>query len=188
MKKFLALLLAAMTLLAMFPAAVAETAAEPVYGGDLTVLGFDFNTFFLPWSTTTSDRFNAAPAIESLGRRNQETGDTEGWLVKEFITDPDALTLTLKLQEGVKFSDGSDFNAEAVIWNFDKMVEFGKQSDLVNPVSYTALASTLCRSSMKPGPTPGRIPLAKSAFTAPPPSRPTDRTGLLSTPWVPVPS
>ncbi len=138
MKKFLALVLAAMMLLAMIPAAMAETAAEPVHGGTLTVLGFDFNTFFLPWSTTTSDRYNAAPAIESLGRRNQETGDTEGWLVKEFITDPEALTLTLKLQEGVKFSDGSDFNAEAVIWNFDKMVEFGKQSDLVNPVSYTA--------------------------------------------------
>ena len=139
MKKLLALVLAAALLLAMIPAALAETAAEPVYGGDLSVLGFEFNTFFLPWSTTTSDRYNAAPAIESLGRRNQETGDTEGWLVKEFITDPEALTLTLKLQEGVKFSDGSDFNAEAVIWNFDKMVEFGKQSDLVNPVSYTAV-------------------------------------------------
>lgn len=139
MKKLLALVLAAAMLLAMIPAALAETAAEPVYGGNLSVLGFEFNTFFLPWSTTTSDRYNAAPAIESLGRRNQETGDTEGWLVKEFITDPEALTLTLKLQEGVKFSDGSDFNAEAVIWNFDKMVEFGKQSDLVNPVSYTAV-------------------------------------------------
>ena len=138
MKKLIALLLAAMMVLALVPASMAE-AAEPTYGGELTVLGFEFNTFFLPWSSTTSDRYNAAPAIESLGRRNAETGDTEGWLVKEFITDPEALTLTLKLNEGIKFSDGSDFNAEAVIWNFDKMVEYGKSSDLVNPESYEAV-------------------------------------------------
>ena len=75
MKKLLALVLAAAMLLAMIPAALAETTAEPVYGGNLSVLGFEFNTFFLPWSTTTSDRYNAAPAIESLGRRNQDTGE-----------------------------------------------------------------------------------------------------------------
>ena len=28
-------------------------AGDPVYGGDLSVLGFQFNTFFLPHSTTT---------------------------------------------------------------------------------------------------------------------------------------
>lgn len=138
MKKLLALVLVVAMALSMVPACMAE-AATPTYGGNLTVLGFAYNTFFLPWSTTTSDRYNAAPAIEPLGRRNAETGDTEGWLVKEFITDPEALTLTLKLNEGIQFSDGTPFNAEAVIWNFDKMVEFGKTSDLVNPVSYTAV-------------------------------------------------
>lgn len=111
---------------------------DPVYGGDLSVLGFDFVTFFLPYSTTTSDRFNASPAIESLGRRNPETGETEGWLAEEFISDPNALTLTVKLRQGIKFHDGSDFNAEAVIWNFQKMSEFGKDSELVNPVKYEA--------------------------------------------------
>ncbi len=139
MKRLVALVLAALMLTALVPAAMAdETATEPTYGGELTVLGFQHNTFFLPHSTTTSDRYNAAPAIESLGRRDPETGDTYGWLVEEFVTDPDALTLTLKLRQGVKFSDGSDFNAEAVIWNFDKMVEFGKASELVSPVSYEA--------------------------------------------------
>ncbi|MBR1586332.1 MAG: ABC transporter substrate-binding protein [Clostridia bacterium] len=135
MKKILALVLAAMMLASLIPAAMAEEAA-PTYGGTLTVLGFDFNTFFPAHSTTTSDRYNMAPAIESLGRRNPDTGDTEGWLVKEFVTDADALTLTLKLQEGVKFSDGTDFNADAVIWNFQQMVDFGKASELVNPASF----------------------------------------------------
>ena len=135
MKKILALVLAAMMLASLIPAAMAEEAA-PTYGGTLTVLGFDFNTFFPAHSTTTPDRYNMAPAIESLGRRNPDTGDTEGWLVKEFVTDADALTLTLKLQEGVKFSDGTDFNADAVIWNFQQMVDFGKASELVNPASF----------------------------------------------------
>lgn len=124
------------------PAEPTQTApvnvGDPVYGGNLSVLGFQFNTFFLPESTTTSDRFNALPAIESLGRRNPETGETEGWLAESFTVDPEALTCTVKLREGVKFHDGSDFNAEAVIWNLQKMVEFGKESELGNPVSFEA--------------------------------------------------
>lgn len=135
MKKFLALVLATMMLVALVPASMAEE-AQPTYGGTLSVLGFEFSTFFLPHSTTTSDRYNAAPAIEALGRRNPETGDTEGWLADELIVDADALTLTLKLHEGIKFSDGTDFNADAVIWNFQKMVDFGKASELVNPASF----------------------------------------------------
>lgn len=109
---------------------------EPVYGGDLTVLGFEFNTFFLPHSTTTSDRFNAAPAIESLGRRNPETGETEGWLAESFEVDDEALTCTIKLRQGIKFHDGTDFNADAVIWNFQQMMDFGKESELGNPESF----------------------------------------------------
>lgn len=135
MKKLLALVLAALMVASLVPAAMAEE-AQPTYGGTLSVLGFEFATFFLPHSTTTSDRYNAAPALEALGRQNPETGDTEGWLAKEFIVDPDALTLTIKLNEGIQFSDGTDFNAEAVIWNFQKMVDFGKASELVNPTGF----------------------------------------------------
>lgn len=119
-------------------AQTAESAdpGEPVYGGDLSVLGFEFNTFFLPHSTTTSDRFNASPAIESLGRRNPETGETEGWLAESLEVDPDALTCTIKLRQGIKFHDGTDFNADAVIWNFQQMMDFGKESELCNPESF----------------------------------------------------
>ena len=133
MKKVLALILATVLLASMTAFAAAEA---PVSGGSLTVLGFGFNTFFPAHSTTTSDRYNMAPAIESLGRRNADTGDTEGWLADELVVDADALTLTLKLHPGIKFSDGTDFNADAVIWNFQQMVDFGKASELVNPASF----------------------------------------------------
>lgn len=133
MKKLIALALVMMLAATLVPV-MADDA--PTYGGTLTVLGFEFATFFLPHSTTTSDRYNAAPAIESLGRRNPETGDTEGWLVDEFIVDVDSLTLTLKLHQDIEFSDGTPFNADAVLWNFQEMVDFGKASELVNPESF----------------------------------------------------
>lgn len=109
---------------------------EPVYGGVMPVLGFEFNTFFLPHSTTTSDRFNAAPAIEALGRRDPETGEMGGWLAESFEVDDEALTCTIKLRQGIQFHDGTDFNADAVIWNFQQMMDFGKESELGNPESF----------------------------------------------------
>lgn len=92
-------------------------------------------TCFLPFSSSTGDRFSVAPAIESLGRPDAE-GNMQPWLADSFTTDPENLTVTIKLKEGIKFSDGTDFNADAVIWNFDKMKEGGKESELGNPESY----------------------------------------------------
>lgn len=44
-------------------------------------------------------------------------------LATEWAVDPnDATKWTFKLREGVKFHDGSDFNADAVIFNFDKIL------------------------------------------------------------------
>lgn len=113
--------------------------SEIVDGGTITICypGMEAATCFLPFSTDTGDRFSVAPAIESLGRQDIE-GNTYGWLAKSITADYDTLTATIELNEGIKFSDGTDFNAEAVAWNFDKMVEGGKESELGNPESYEA--------------------------------------------------
>mgnify|MGYP000991806351 CR=1 FL=1 len=135
LKKLTALFLSVLMLLSVLPAALAED-ATPQYGGMLTVLAMESNSMFPALSSTTSNRFNFSPAVEALGRRNAETGDTEPWLAESFTVDADALTLTIKLREGIKFSDGSNFNADAVIWNFDKLVEYGKASEICSPESY----------------------------------------------------
>ena len=77
------------------------------------------NTFFMPQSSSTGDRFTAAPVLESLGRVDED-GNYYPWLAEEFVTDPDALTFTIKLRDGVKFHDGSVCDAEAVAWNIQQ--------------------------------------------------------------------
>lgn len=45
-------------------------------------------------------------------------------LATEWKVDPaDHTRWTLKMRQGVKFQDGSDFNAQAVVWNFDKLLD-----------------------------------------------------------------
>ena len=114
----------------------AGESSEPASGGSVTICYPDtFTTCFLPFSSSTGDRFFVAPAIESLGRQDIE-GNISGWLADSFTVDQENLTVTIKLKEGIKFSDGSDFNADAVIWNFDKMTEGGKASEIGSPTSY----------------------------------------------------
>ena len=57
---------------------------------------------------------------------NLKPGTTElaPGLATEWEVSPDALTYTFALREGVKFHDGTDFNAEAVCFNFDRWFNF----------------------------------------------------------------
>ncbi|MCH6264316.1 ABC transporter substrate-binding protein [Neobacillus citreus] len=44
-------------------------------------------------------------------------------LAKEWTVSDDGKVWTFKLQENVKFHDGTDFNAEAVVYNFQRMMD-----------------------------------------------------------------
>src|ERR1043165_4261845 len=45
-------------------------------------------------------------------------------LATEWSTDEgDRTRWTFKLRQGVKFHDGTPFNADAVVWNFDKLMD-----------------------------------------------------------------
>ncbi|MCI8663077.1 MAG: ABC transporter substrate-binding protein [Hungatella sp.] len=104
-------------------------------GGSLVIaIPQTHGTFFMPQSTSTSDRFGAQPVLESLGRADSE-GNYYPWLAEEFITDADKLTFTIKLREGVTFTDGSDCNAEVVAWNIQQYIDNGKASEIGTPKS-----------------------------------------------------
>ncbi|MHC4732197.1 MAG: ABC transporter substrate-binding protein, partial [Planctomycetota bacterium] len=42
------------------------------------------------------------------------------WLATEWTPSLDKLTWTFRLRQGVKFHDGSDFNAQAVVFSFER--------------------------------------------------------------------
>ncbi len=53
--------------------------------------------------------------------------DTEnvihGWLAESWIVSPDQKEVTFKLRQGIKFTDGTDFNADAVKFHFDRIFD-----------------------------------------------------------------
>lgn len=58
---------------------------------------------------------------EDLTKADVEVPEIIGELAEDWEVGDDGLTWTIHLREGVKFHDGTDFNAEAVKWNIDRM-------------------------------------------------------------------
>jgi peptide/nickel transport system substrate-binding protein len=63
-----------------------------------------------------------ANIYDTLVNRNFDTGEIKPGLAESW-TQVDDLTLELKLRQGVKFHDGTDFNAEAVKINLDRLLD-----------------------------------------------------------------
>lgn len=60
---------------------------------------------------------------ETLVEYDEETTEVVPKLAKDWDVSEDGKTWTFYLQEGVKFHDGTDFNAEAVVYNFERMMD-----------------------------------------------------------------
>ena len=62
--------------------------------------------------------------FETLVTTERGGTDPAPSLAKEWEASDDGLAWTFQLEEGVKFHDGTDFNAEAVCFNFDRWYNF----------------------------------------------------------------
>ncbi len=116
-----------------------DTEADSKYGGTLKMAMLVENSQVgMPITSGTDQNVVAGAAYERLGQYTAE-GTIEGFLAKEIITDPENLTITLELQEGILFHDGTPFNAQAVVdvWDILK-TEVGRESNFANVVSYEA--------------------------------------------------
>jgi peptide/nickel transport system substrate-binding protein len=130
--------------------------AGPVAGGTLTVLegkGFsgDWPLGLTPWTNTTGsadqDYYNAVYGqLVELGEAGKVIYD----LATSMTPSNGGKTWTIKLRPGVTFSDGTPFNADAVLWNWNK--------DLQSACT-CAPQWAIAKASTKPGaaPAPGAI-------------------------------
>lgn len=101
-----------------------DVQAQPARGGTLRI-GVQADAVILGYPPTIR-RVNSMRAaytcLETL-TRHDDTGKPVAWLASGWKIGDDLKSITLTLRKGVKFHDGSDFNAEAVKWNLDKYRE-----------------------------------------------------------------
>ncbi len=105
-----------------------SAAKTPQYGGTLKILaGASMDNIGYPAAATPPFRpFLPMPALDDLLRKS-ETGSPVPNLATGWKLDKDALTLTINLSKGVKFHDGTDFNAQAAKWCMDNLIASGQQ-------------------------------------------------------------
>lgn len=110
------------------PAPAPEPAKdEPQYGGILRVsrTGDAIRMGYPATLDRHQCRLFARTAIENLVYID-ETGSPIPWLATEWKIDAGAKTVTLSLRQGVKFHDGTAFNAEAAKWNLEEYIAGGR--------------------------------------------------------------
>ncbi|HYK74299.1 MAG TPA: ABC transporter substrate-binding protein [Pseudoneobacillus sp.] len=74
-----------------------------------------------PITTTEGETFKVTENIyETLTSFGESDTTVNPGLAESWDISDDALTYTFKLHEGVKFHDGTDFNADAVVYNFNR--------------------------------------------------------------------
>jgi peptide/nickel transport system substrate-binding protein len=108
----------------------AQSADTPQYGGSLVLIHdrppSNIGAFFM--KTGFADVQLARYALENLVGLDAQ-GNPVPQLATSWDVDTAASTITFHLREGVKFHDGTDFDAEAVKWNLD-MYRNGEKADL----------------------------------------------------------
>ncbi len=117
------IVLGAATVMTILALGGARLGAAPVMGGTL-VAGLDSQSVTLdPHASTAAISYLVASlnVTESLIYQ-QSDGKFVPWLAAGYAMSPDGKTFTFSLRKDVSFSDGAPFNAEAVKWNLDRIV------------------------------------------------------------------
>jgi peptide/nickel transport system substrate-binding protein len=99
------------------------TTTGPQYGGTLRIIqGAEVDSIGWPSDQISpEDYMQRGPVLETLVHYDEKANKPVGLLAESVIEDPIAKTVTFKLRKGVKFHDGTDFNATACKWNLEQI-------------------------------------------------------------------
>ncbi len=98
-----------------------EDSDEPVYGGTLTVAIGEQPSTLYPYGGMSDDK-TLMHITEPLVVLDKDTLEPKPHLAKSWEI-PDEKTYIFELRKGVKFHDGTEFDAEAVKFAFDHMLD-----------------------------------------------------------------
>lgn len=101
--------------------------SEPVEGGTI-VYGHDQEPPCL-WGGWVQQAYISRQILDSL-TSTTEDGEIVPWLAEDWEVSDDQLTWTFHLKEDVKFTDGTDLDAEAVSRNFEYWINEGGNSSV----------------------------------------------------------
>src|SRR5256714_13548977 len=100
-----------------------STGAKATYGGTLTfALENDPANLDPMLSGLFVDRNIPYAMYDSLVRVDPK-GNIVPWLAEKWETSPDGKTVTFHLRQGVKYHDGTPFDADSVKWNIDRYIQ-----------------------------------------------------------------
>ena len=105
------------------PAAEPTKAEAPADAGP-KVFSIAINTDIDTWDPHGNRTMPVAAVLDYMVEalvKTDKTGKVFPGLAKRWEVSADGLEMTFHLQEGVKFSDGTPFDAEAVKWNVERM-------------------------------------------------------------------
>jgi peptide/nickel transport system substrate-binding protein len=99
------------------------SADQPQKGG---ILRYGLNQEYPTIGYPTTQQYSAGPLVLDIALESLLSLDAKGnllpWLATSWKSDDSAPSLTLTLRQGVKFHDGTDFNAAAAKWNLDQVI------------------------------------------------------------------
>jgi len=122
------------------------------YGGTLRVI-----TAAVPVSPIGMPSETLGPSLESMkwaeeGPLIQLPDGKLGYKLAEsaeYDMSPDNSGITIHLKKGIKFHDGTDFNAQAMKWNLDRLIEKGLYGGTTNWKSWDVIDPYTVRISYK---------------------------------------
>lgn len=126
------------------PAAATAAPAAGSSGNSLTyALGFDLDDTMDPQVTNFDSTIRVTLNICEPLVWEPEPGKFVPGLAESWEISDDAKTYTFKLKQGVKFHDGTPFNAEAVKFTFDRVMDpatkAGQSHDQLGPYDHTEI-------------------------------------------------